>query len=167
MDFQEVLKKRRSIRSYLPTPVPEDALNKIKTAVELAPTACNIQPFKVYFVTNPEIKAKICGIYMADWLSQAPAIAVVAGDYDSCWKRLEGTPIADVDCSIVMEHITLAAADCGLGSCWICAFKREELNNILGLKAPWSTVAMTPIGFPDHLPAPRPGKKIDELFEVI
>ena len=167
MEFQDVLKKRRSIRSYQQTPVPEDAIAKIRTAVELAPTACNLQPFKVFFITNPDLRKKISGIYQAPWLARAPAIAVVAGNYESCWKRLEGDPIADVDCSIVMEHITLSAADCGLGTCWICAFRRADLDQVLGLTAPWRSVAMTPVGYADHQPAQRPGKPAGELFEVI
>lgn len=167
MEFSEVLKRRRSIRSYHSDPVPAAAVEQIRKAVELAPTACNLQPFKVFFVTNEAMRKKICGIYKAGWLSEAPAIAVVAGNYEECWKRLEGDPIADVDCSIVMEHITLSAADLGLGTCWICAFSRAELDSILGLKKPWRSVAMTPVGFPAKQPAPRPGKASAELFEVI
>ena len=102
MEFQDVLKIRRSIRTYLPDSVPAEAIEKIKNAVELAPTACNLQPFKVFFVTDPALREKICGVYRTPWLAQAPAIAVVAGNYEECWKRLEGDPIADVDCAIVM-----------------------------------------------------------------
>ena len=167
MDFTEVLKKRRSIRSYLPDPVPAAAIEQIRNAVELAPTACNLQPFKVFFVANEALRRKISGIYKAGWLAEAPAIAVVAGNYGECWKRYEGDPIADVDCSIVMEHITLSAANLGLGTCWICAFHRAELDEILGLKTPWRSVAMTPVGFPAKHPDPRPGKPASELFEVI
>ncbi len=167
MEFQEVLKKRRSIRSYLPDAVPADAIAKIREAVALAPTACNLQPFKVMFVTDSVKKAEICRIYKASWLSGAPAIAVVAGNYQECWKRLEGDPIADVDCAIVMEHITLTAADCGLGTCWICAFPRAEMDSVMGLTAPWRSVAITPVGFAAKQPAERPCKPENELFEVI
>lgn len=167
MDFQDVLKARRSIRSYKPDAVPAEAIEKIRTAVELAPTACNFQPFKVFFVTDPVLKNKISGIYQAGWLASAPAIAVVAGNYEECWKRLEGDPIADVDCAIVMEHITLSAADCGLGTCWICAFPRAEMDSVLGLKSPWKSVAITPVGYADHQPKARPGKPAGEIFEVI
>ncbi|MBR2441000.1 MAG: nitroreductase family protein [Lentisphaeria bacterium] len=167
MEFQEVLKRRRSIRTYKPDAVPAEAIEKIKTAVRLAPTACNLQPFKVFFVTNQELKDKICKIYKASWLSAAPAIAVVAGNYAECWKRLEGDPIADVDCAIVMEHITLTAADCGLGTCWICAFPRAEMDAAFGLKSPWKTVAITPVGYAERQPQERPCKSAEELFEVI
>ena len=148
MDFTDVLKRRRSIRSYLPDSIPAEAAAKIKEAVELAPTACNLQPFKVFFITNDALRKKICGIYKAGWLGEAPAIAVVAGNYGECWKRLE-------------------AANLGLGTCWICAFRRAEMDEILGLKQPWRSVAMTPVGFPAKQPAPRSGKPASELFEVI
>lgn len=167
MEFQEVLEKRRSIRAYKPGVIPAEAIEKIKHAVELAPTACNFQPFKVFFVTDPKLKEKICENYPKDWLKEASVIAVVAGNYSECWKRLEGDPIADIDCAIVMEHITLAAADCGLGTCWICAFEREKMDSVMGLNAPWKTVAITPVGWIDHEPKPRPAKPVSEIFEVI
>ena len=167
MEFQDVLKKRRSIRSYKPDSIPADAIAKIREAVALAPSACNLQPFKVFFVTDPAKKAEICAVYKASWLSNAPAIAVIAGNYNECWKRLEGDPIADVDCAIVMEHITLSAADCGLGTCWICAFPRAEMDSVMGLNAPWRSVAITPIGYAAKQPAQRPCKSENELFEVI
>ena len=167
MEFQDVLKKRRSIRSYKPEAVPAEAIEKIKTAVALAPTACNLQPFKVFLVTDAALKAEICSIYKAAWLASAPAIAVVAGNYEECWKRLEGDPIADVDCAIVMEHITLSAADCGLGTCWICAFQRDELDAVLKLEKPWRSVALTPVGYAEKEPASRPSKNPAEIFEVI
>ena len=116
---------------------------------------------------SAEEQSEICRIYKASWLSGAPAIAVVAGNYQECWKRLEGDPIADVDCAIVMEHITLAAADCGLGTCWICAFQRAEMDSVMGLTAPWRSVAITPVGFAAKQPAERPCKPENELFEVI
>ena len=120
MDFQEVIKKRRSIRGYKPDPIPKEIVGKLAEAVSLAPSACNLQPVKILFVTNPELKAKICDIYTRDWLKQAPAIEVVLVDDKSAWRRIEGDTIADVDGAILMENFVLAAAAEGLGTCWIC-----------------------------------------------
>ena len=53
MEFYDVIRLRRSIRSYRPVPVPEDALERIAEAVNMAPTACNRQPFRI-IVVKPE-----------------------------------------------------------------------------------------------------------------
>ena len=104
MEFYDVVKARRSIRGYKSDPVPEDALKRIAEAVSLAPSACNIQPWSFRIVLNPELRRKMCEVYTAPWLAEAPAIAVVLGNADVCWKRLEGEPIIPVDIGIVMEH---------------------------------------------------------------
>ena len=55
MDFYDVIKKRRSIRSYKSDPVPEKALKRIAEAVHLAPSACNMQPWKNQNCNQPGI----------------------------------------------------------------------------------------------------------------
>ncbi len=167
MEFMELLRKRKSIRAYKDTPIPAGALKILAEAVQLAPTACNKQPFKVLVITDPSKRDAVCSVYSAPWLKQAPAIAVVIGNPSECWTRLEGTSILDVDCAIVMEHLVLAAADEGLGSCWICAFERERLKQVLSLPSPWTPIALTPLGYPAEDPVRRARKNNDQIFEVL
>lgn len=167
MEFYDVIRSRRSFRGYKPDPVPADALERISEAVQLAPTACNRQPFKFLILENPEKRAAVCSVYTQPWLAQAPLIAVVLGDESSAWKRLEGDTIVNVDAAIVMEHLVLSAAAEGLGTCWICAFDRAALDSALGIKAPWKTVAISPIGYPNVPPRTIEHKKKSEIFEVI
>lgn len=167
MDFYDVIRSRRSFRGYKNDPVPAHALEKMAEAVQLAPTACNRQPFKILIVKNPEKRAAICSVYTADWLAQAPLIGVVIGDESMAWKRLEGDTIVNVDAAIVMEHLVLSAAAEGLGTCWICAYDRAALDSALGIKSPWKSVAITPIGYPNASPRNIVRKQTNEIFEVI
>ena len=167
MDFYDVVKNRRSIRGYKSAAVPSEALERIAEAVRLAPSACNIQPWSFRVVLNDEMRQKICQCYSADWLKEAPAIAVVLGNAESSWKRLEGDPIVSMDVGIVMEHFVLAAATEGLGTCWICAYDIEKMNKALGIMKPWSVYAISPLGYADAEPREFSSKPMDELFKVI
>jgi nitroreductase len=149
MDIYEVFRKRHSYREYTDQPIPMDALERMGEAVSLAPTACNLQPFEIQVVVNDELRAKIASVYPRDWLKSAPAIAIAIGDRGTAWKRAEGNSILDVDIGIVLEHFVLAAQAEGLGTCWICAFNRAEMDAALGVTGTEKTVvAITPVGYP-------------------
>lgn len=168
MDFYEVLKKRRSFRGFDPSrTVPPEALERIMQAVQCAPSACNRQPWRFVVVFNEELKQKIGGCYPKNWLVEAPAIVVAMADYSSCWTRLEGTPAAEIDLGIAMEHLVLAAAAEGLGTCWICAFEKSRMNEVMQISAPWSVEAITPLGFANTEPRDLKYKAIEDIFTVI
>ena len=166
MEFYEVLKSRRSIRAYKPDAVPESALKTIAEAVNLAPTACNRQPFKLLLVRDPEMRKTICANTRFGFLAEAPVIAVMMTNESESWTRFEGNPAADIDASIAMEHLVLAAAAEGLGTCWICAFSRPEMNAALKISAPWSAFALSPIGYAAAGPRPFTRKNLAEVVEI-
>jgi nitroreductase len=167
MDFYDVIKNRRSIRSYKSDPIPEESIQRIAEAVYFAPSACNMKPWQIKLVTDPELRAKIAENYTQPWLAKAPAIAVIIGNDEKCWKRLEGDPIVQVDIAIAMEHLVLAATAEGLATCWICAFEIEKMNAAMGVEAPWNVLAITPVGYSDAVPNDVPYKDINKIFEVI
>lgn len=167
MEFYDVIKKRRSVRSFKKDPIKKESLDNIAKALQDAPSACNIQPWKFMIVFNEEIKNKISGCYTRPWLKEAPAIIVALANMDKCWKRLDGHPIADIDIGIAMEHVVLAAAAEGLGTCWICAYEVEKLNSALGIKAPWTALAISPLGYAASEAGPVNRKPVSEIFEVI
>lgn len=167
MDFYEVVKKRRSIRGYDSTPIPHKSLVNIGQAVQLAPSACNLQPWKIKIIKNPEIKKQICNVYTRDWLKTAPAVAVILGNSAEAWKRPEGQSIIDVDIAIAMEHLVLAATAEGLGTCWICAYSTSEMNKALNIKDPWSTLAISPLGFYSKTINEINRKNINDIFEIV
>lgn len=167
MEFYDVLKNRKSIRAYQPDPVPEEALLRIAEAVNLAPTACNRQPFRLLLVKNAELRAEIASVYPQKWLKEAPVIAVMLSDSSQAWKRLEGDTIADVDAAIAMEHFILAAAAEGLGSCWICAFQREVMARVLKLSAPWRVFALSPLGYAAEGGRERVRKDLNKVCRMV
>ena len=167
MEFYEVLKTRRSIRGYKPDAVPENVLNRIAEAVNLAPTACNRQPFKLLLVRDPVMRKTICANCKFEFLAQSPVIAVMMTDESSAWTRFEGNSAADIDASIAMEHFVLAAAAEGLGTCWICAFSRPQMNDALKVSAPWSVFALSPLGYGAEGPRPFARKPLGETVGIV
>jgi len=167
MQFREVLRKRRSIRAYKVNPIPEASLSRIWEAVQLAPTACNLQPFQFLLLLSDAKKETVYRWYQSTWLRQAPAIIVALGNRELAWKRLNGTSIHSVDTAIAMEHLMLAAAAEGLGTCWICAFDQDLLHAELELAPEWEILAITPIGFPAESPPERNSKPVKDLVRIL
>lgn len=167
MDFYDVIKNRRSIRSYKSDPVPQEALQRIAEAVYFAPSACNMKPWKIKLVIDPDLRAKIAANYTQSWLAEAPAIAVIMGNNKQCWQRPEDDPIVQIDVGIAMEHLVLAATAEGLATCWICAYEIEKMNAALDVDDPWNVLAISPLGYSDAIPKDVPHKDINKLFEII
>jgi nitroreductase len=167
MDIYGAMRARRSVRAYLDRPLDPAALARIGEAVNLAPTACNRQPFTFRVVLDAALRERIAGVYRQPWLRQAPAIVLAIGNRDQAWKRPEGESIVAVDVAIAMEHLVLAAASEGLGTCWICAYDMAQMNRAAGILAPWEVVAISPLGHPaDDQPSPA-RKPLGEVFQVI
>ena len=75
--------------------------------------------------------------------------------------------IADIDATIVMDHMILAAQDVGLGTCYIGAFKKHEAHRFLNLDENEEAVLFTPLGYPNAEPRGTDRKSIEELVEFI
>jgi nitroreductase len=163
MDFQELIRVRRSIRGFRPDPVPEDVLQRVLSAGRIAPTACNLQPFQLIVVTSAETRHRMQAVYARDWFWQAPVIVVGCAEPAKAWKRNDGWNAVEIDLAIVLDHIILAATEEGLGTCWVCAFDEAKAKEILGVPPEVRILAMTPLGYPADSPRPVGRKRLAEL----
>jgi len=164
MEFQELIRVRRSIRGYKSNPVPDDALSRVLEAARLAPTAANKQPFQIIVITDASIRARLKEVYDRDWFWTAPMVIVGCVEPRKAWQRADGFNAAEVDLSIVMDHLILAATAEGLGTCWICNFDEVKVKETLGIPSEVRVIAMTPLGFPCAEPRPFQRKSLDELI---
>jgi nitroreductase len=164
MEFADVIALRRSVRDYRPDPVPDDALARILDAARLAPSACNKQPWHLYVVRDAATRQALFPEARRAWAAAAPLTLVACSLPEDAWVRgCDEKNHADVDLSIFVEHLVLAAANEGLGTCWICAFDPDVVRAALHLPAAHTPVAMTPLGVPTAVPDPRPRKALDEF----
>jgi len=163
MDFLELAKKRYSVRAYKSDPVEDDKLQKVLEAARLAPTACNLQPFQFIVIHTKGKEAELRRIYGDSWFIQAPIVICVCGIPSRSWVRSDGKNYWEVDVTIAMDHLILAAADLGLGTCWIGAFSPNAARQILNLPNDVEPIVFTPLGYPDDQPGYKGRKSIDKL----
>lgn len=165
MEFYEVINRRLSVRSYKPDPVPEEVLNRILEAGRRAPSAKNYQPWKFIVVREEAVRqALVPACRNQGFIAQAPIVICGCALEELAWKGMGGYwSAAVVDVTIALEHIILAATAEGLGTCWIGAFKEEEVRRVLEIPAGVKPVALTPLGYPAQEPKPRDRKPLSEI----
>jgi len=164
MEFQEVVRKRYSVRAYDPRPVEEEKLGRVLEAARLAPTACNIQPFRVVVIPTKGREAELRRVYGREWFVQPPFVVAVCALPNEAWKRRhDGWNAAEVDATIAMDHLILAATAEGLGTCWIAAFDPKAAREVLGLPEGVVPVAFTPLGYPADSQPPRKRRSLADL----
>jgi nitroreductase len=139
--------------------VPDDLLAGVLEAGRVAPTAANRQPIRILVIHTAGREAELRRIYDAEWFVGAPLVLCVCAVPGEAWRRTmyDGRSHADVDATIVMDHLVLAAADVGLGTCWIAAFDPAAAREVLGVPPEAEPMLFTPLGYPaaDAAPSAR------------
>ena len=164
MEFKDVIHERYSVRGYMDKEVEQEKLEYVLKAATLAPTGVNNQPFKVYVIDTKKYGDELSEIYGAKWFIEAPYVLCVVAQTDKAWVRpWDGKNISDIDATIVMDHIILAATDVGLGTCYIAAFKADKTKEFLKLEDNEEPVLFTPLGYGNAEPRDTPRKELDEF----
>jgi nitroreductase len=157
---------RSSVRRYdADRPVPEEALRGILECARLAPSADNSQPWRFVVVVDPAARdrlARACfsGIYFPTrFAAAAPVILALCADRARVLERAGETILRTalhlLDCGIAGEHVVLAAAERGLGTCWIGWFDKAAAKRVLGVPAHVDLIALIAMGYPRRDAGPR------------
>lgn len=170
MEFFEVIKNRRSIRSFKKQALTQEAINQLVNAARLAPSAGNAQSWAFVLVTKPEIKQSLAAAALNQrWLEGAAAVFVVCADlkraedsYDERGKTLYSIQ----DTSAAIENILLAATALGLGACWMGAFREEEISKVINAPDGMRPVALLPVGYPNESPRARSRRPAEEVVHL-
>jgi nitroreductase len=168
MSFIEIAKKRYSVRSFQKKAVEPEKLEQILEAGRIAPSAVNYQPWVFVVAQSEAARKKITAAYPREWLAGAPVIIVICGDHSQSWKRRDGKDHCDIDAAIAVDHMTLAAANLGLGTCWVCAFDAALCHQVLGLPDHLEPIVLLPLGYPADAPdGHRYETKRKKLEEIV
>jgi nitroreductase len=165
MNFDKLVSTRYSVRYCSQKKVEDEKLEKVLEAARQAPSAVNFQPFRIYVIKSEKMFSEICDCYHRSWINTAPLILAVVGLHDGAWKRsLDSKDYTDIDAAIAIDHMTLQAADLGLGTCWVCNFDAQKCSEVLKLKPNEEPIALIPLGYPvsDDIPVKK-RKGLDEL----
>ncbi len=165
MNVHEAIRIRRSVREFLPDPVPEESLVRVLEAARLAPSSSNRQEWRFVVVRDADRRRRLSVVANNQtWMAGAPMIiAAIATDSSSIMTC--GVPRYAVDVSIAVDHMTLAAVEEGLGTCWIGAFSQEGARAALGVEPDCIVVTMMPLGYP--VSDARVGKSRKALEDIV
>lgn len=163
MEFSELIRARYSVRAYKPDPVEDRKLERVLEAARLAPTAANRQPFQLLVIHTQGREEELYDIYNKVWFVEPPLLICAVGLPERGWTRRDGKSYVDVDVAIVMDHLILAAANEGLGTCWVGAFDPGAARDVLGLPDDVEPIAFTPLGYPADEPRGKKRKPLGEL----
>ena len=154
MNFLELARARYSVRAYKDTAVEEEKLAAIIEAGRVAPTAKNNQPQRVYIAKSERALSAICE--NCRYTFGAPVVLVIGYDTEREWKNplCDGVSSGETDAAIITTHMMMAAADLGLGSCWVGYFNADDIAKTLELPENIQITAMLPIGYPADDAAP-------------
>lgn len=168
MDFSEVIRTRRSVRAYKGDAIPADVLRRVLEGARMAPSANNTQPWTFIVVRDAALRKKIAEIsFDQSFIAEAPVVIVYCGRqyHDSYSWIADNMYIVDV--TIAVDHLTLAARNEGLGTCWIGAFHREPLKKLLDIPAGHDPIILTPLGYPSSPAAFRAASSRKPLGEIV
>lgn len=167
MELFEVIKKRRSIRSYKKQELPQEIVNQIVDAARLAPSAGNSQSWAFVIVKKEEAKLALAqAAFGQRWLGGAAIVIVVCADLkraEESYGQRGKILYAIQDTSAAIENILLAASALGLGACWMGAFREEEIRKIINASMDMKPVALIPIGYPSESPNARSRRPLSEV----
>ncbi len=163
--LMDIIEARRSVRSYKSREIEDDKLNYILDAFRLAPSAKNLQPWKLVVAKNKKIiKDLAIACNNQTFLEEAPVIIAACANEQEAYGRMGGYMNSyPVDIGLALEHLVLAATEQGLGTCWIGAFKEQLVKDILGIPEEVKVVALTPVGYPEREASRRGRKPMDEI----
>src|SRR5208283_3707552 len=148
MELKEAIEKRKSIRDYEDKPIPEDKLLRVLEAARLAPSGGNRQAWKFIVVRENERRQKLALAAAGQtFVGKAPVVIAAVATIPDMIMMCD-VPAYAVDLAIAVDHMTIAAVDEGLGTCWIGAFSQEKAREILNVPADRRVVTILTLGFP-------------------
>ena len=174
MKFFEVIKNRTSIRSYSSKEIEEEKLQKILDVINSAPSAGNLQSYRVIVVKDKNQRNNLAASSLSmarktkqTFISEAPIslvfLAIPSTSSIRYGKR--GSSLYSIqDATIAAAYAQLAATSLGLSSVWVGSFNTENVSKLVNAKQDEIPIAIIPIGYSNEESNPTTRKSKEELF---
>ena len=131
MDTLDAILTRKSIRKFTNDPVSDEQVEMLLKAMIAAPSAGNMQPWRIFVIRNPDTKLKIAsGTKDQEFVAEAPVIFVVCRVPDESAERhgTRGRNLFSIqDTAAMTQNLLLAAHELGLGGCWVGLFDEAAI----------------------------------------
>lgn len=168
----EFAKNRYSVRSFSDKPIEPEKMQKILEAGQVAPTALNFQPQKIYILKSDDAIEKIR--FLTKYAYNAPTVLLVCADLAKAWhsRQDRGFNSGEMDASIVCTHMMLEAWEQGIGSVWVRGFRADEVARMFKLPENIKPVCLLPMGYPSEKAKPNADlhnsyRPLDEMVEEL
>lgn len=171
MDFLKLAEERYSVREYADKKVEEEKINKILRAAQVAPTAKNIQPQKIYVLKSDEAIKKIREVTRCAF--NAPVVFLICADSEISWKSPFEPDYnsGEMDASIAATHMMLEAWELGLGSVWVRWFDTNKTAEVFNLPENIKPICLLPVGYASENAKPSKmhteRKTIEDMVTVL
>ena len=147
--FLELAKERYSCRKFTDRQIEPEKIGRILQATIAAPTAKNIQPYKIWKVTSTEAKEKIQQVAKFPFVKESAVIFVIGAKKDDAFTRpFDQMNFGHIDGAIVATHLMLAVQDEGLGTTWVGYFDAPKLQELIPEMQGYDLIAIFPVGYP-------------------
>ena len=160
----EVIKGRRSVRSYKDEEVSQEMLVKISKAGQWAPTPSNVQSWR--FIVVKEMKQlERLKAFSPGFPRQAPAAIVVCSDQRDIGRFGETlrSILAAEEASMAVQNMLLMAHSMGLGSCPVASFSEVGIRTLLELPVHIHPILIVALGFTSEHPDPPLRKELAQI----
>jgi nitroreductase len=168
MDFFEAVKTRHSVRAFQKKPVEEEKIRRIIEAINLAPSAGDLQAYEVIVVKDPMLKEKLARASLGQsFVSEAPVCFVFVTYPERSSKKYgrRGSELYCIqDASIATTYAMLAATALGLSSTWVGAFDEDAAARAVGATRGKRPVAMLPVGYAAESPESTPRRPVSDII---
>ena len=167
MELFEAIKNRRSIRTYKKQELTQETINQLIDAARAAPSAGNAQSWAFVVATEQKTKeALAAAAFGQKWLEEAAVVFIVCTDLkraEESYGERGKSLYCFQDTSAAIENILLAACSMGLGTCWMGAFREEEIRKVINAPPNMKPVALIPVGYPNESPRARSRRPASEV----
>lgn len=167
MDFLTLAKERYSVRKFSNRKVEQEKIEKILTAAQVAPTACNKQPQRIFVIESEEAleKWRRC---TACHFGETLVLLTCVNKAENWVREYDGKTSGDVDASIVMTHMMLEAWEQGIGSTWVMYFIPEAVRKEFELPDELEPIGALLMGYSAEDAAPSPRHALNkDLSETV
>ena len=157
MNVQEAIQKRLSIRRYADVSIPDEHMEILFKALQLAASGNNYQNWEYVFVQDPGVKKRLVPACSNQGFVKDCAY-FIAGVVDPTLKWHM------VDITISLTQFALQAVELGYGTCWIGAFSEDEVKRVLNIPTRIKVVICMTLGVPEGKHVPKGRKSVEEFI---
>ena len=144
MNFEEICKKRESVRMFKSDMISEEDITKILEFGRSAPTAKNIQPQKIFVVKSEDGIKKIDECTPCRY--NAPVVLLICSDKSIAWSNGEDTTY-EMDATIVGTFMMLGATSLGIDNIWLKAFDKNKVREVFNLEENICPICLIALGY--------------------